>query len=231
MTTYRLRLVEDRLPALPPGTAPGSAAPAELPAANRIVYVVEGSVTLSHPRGTRTVLADDAWVGAAPLGLVAGPGGAVVYRFELVGAPEPDSGMLAREPIGTESLQLLSHPVELDPATGWLLRCDRVDFPRGGIAYTHVHQGPGIRCCLKGEIRVESGGHSQTMRAGEPWFESGPEPVIAFTSSTVETAFVRGFVLPRRLQGKSSIRYVLPEDKDKPKPQRYRIYGEEFVEL
>jgi hypothetical protein len=111
------------------------------------------------------------------------------------------------------------------------MRCDRVDFPLGAIAYTHVHRGPGIRCCAKGEIRVESMGQSHTMRADEPWFERGPDPVIAYTSEQEETAFVRGFVLPRELKGTSSIRYVKPEDQAKPKPQRYRVYGEEFIDL
>ena len=31
------------------------------------------------------------------------------------------------------------------PAGDWLVRCDRVDFPPGGIAYTHTHPGPGLR--------------------------------------------------------------------------------------
>jgi hypothetical protein len=69
------------------------------------------------------------------------------------------------------------------------------------------------------------------MCAGESWFERGTDPVVAYTSATVETAFVRGFVLPRAIKGRSSIRYVLPEDQDKPKPQNYRVYGEEFVDV
>ena len=41
-----------------------------------------------------------------------------------------------------------------------LMRCDRVDFPRGGIAYRHTHPGPGIRCLLFGSIRIDSGGET-----------------------------------------------------------------------
>ena len=33
--------------------------------------------------------------------------------------------------------------VDLDPAAEWLMRCDRVDFEPGGIAYRHTHPGPG----------------------------------------------------------------------------------------
>lgn len=227
MSTHTLRLLEDRLPAPPPGTPAASVPSISVPAANRIVYVVEGGVTVAHPTGGRSIVTDDAWVGSAPITLKPGPQGARLWRWELVADPASDDGQLP----GGISRPLLASALELDPGEGWLMRCDRVDFPLGGIAYTHVHRGPGIRCCAKGEIRVESMGQSHTMRAGEPWFERGPDPVIAYTSEQEETAFVRGFVLPRELKGISSIRYVKPEDQDKPKPQRYRIYGEEFVEL
>ena len=51
---------------------------------------------------------------------------------------------------------LLAAEVELDPSVEWLLRCDRVDFPPGGVAYRHTHPGPGIRYLLFGRIRIES---------------------------------------------------------------------------
>jgi hypothetical protein len=38
-------------------------------------------------------------------------------------------------------------------------------------------------------------------------------------------------ILPRELKGKSSIRYVKPEDADKPKLQIYRVFVDEFIEL
>jgi hypothetical protein len=230
MAAYTLRLFEDKLPALPPGVVPANATPVPLPRERRIVYVAEGGLILSHPTGGRSVLADDAWIGSAAVNLVGGPAGARVYRWELTSTSAP-AGILPKASTGAESRLLLASAVDLDPKTGWLLRCDRVDFPKGGIAYTHVHQGPGIRCCVKGDIRVDSEGKSHTFRVGEPWFERGPEPVLAFASETAETAFVRGFVLPRAIKGRSSIRYVLPEDQDKPKPQKYRVYGEEFVDL
>ena len=36
-----------------------------------------------------------------------------------------------------------------------LLRCDRVDFPPGGVAHRHVHPGPGIRRILYGELTID----------------------------------------------------------------------------
>jgi quercetin dioxygenase-like cupin family protein len=112
------------------------------------------------------------------------------------------------------------------PAGDWIVRCDRVDFPPGGIAYLHTHPGPGIRVLLTGRIRIDSVGESHEYRPFESWYESGPEPVLAVASETEETAFVRVMLLPREWEGKRTIRYVNPEDEDKPKTQRATIFLE-----
>jgi quercetin dioxygenase-like cupin family protein len=117
--------------------------------------------------------------------------------------------------------------VELDVAgDGWLLRCDRVDFPPGGVAYKHTHPGPGIRCLLFGAIRIESGGETREYGPFEPWFESGPEPVFAAADDQQPSAFVRVLVLPREWEGKRTIRYVDPADEEKPKLQRATVFFE-----
>ncbi len=126
---------------------------------------------------------------------------------------------------------LLAAEVELDPSTDWLLRVDRVDFPPGGVAYRHTHPGPGIRYLLFGSIRVESGGETHEYGAGEPWFESGPEPVYAAASTTEPSAFVRAMLLPREWEGKRTIRYVDPADEEKPKLQRATVFLEQPVVL
>jgi hypothetical protein len=61
---------------------------------------------------------------------------------------------------------LLSAEVELDPSTEWLMRCDRVDFAPGGIAYRHTHPGPGIRCLLFGSITIDSLGDVHSYGPG-----------------------------------------------------------------
>ncbi|HUH84295.1 MAG TPA: cupin domain-containing protein, partial [Stellaceae bacterium] len=119
----------------------------------------------------------------------------------------------------------------LDGGFPWLIRCDRVGFPKGGVAYVHVHQGPGIRYCLEGAIEIESDGRTHRYGPGEAWFEEGSVPVLAPTSKEAETSFVRCFVLPRGCKGRSSIRYVRPEDAAKPKPQRYKVLAERFIAL
>jgi len=117
--------------------------------------------------------------------------------------------------------------VELDEARGWLMRCDRVDFPPGAVAYRHTHPGPGIRRLLFGELTVTTGGSTTVHRAGGAWFESGPEPVYAEASATGETAFVRVMLLRAEWAGRRTIRYTDPADADRPARQRARVFLEE----
>jgi quercetin dioxygenase-like cupin family protein len=107
-----------------------------------------------------------------------------------------------------------------DPGPGeWILRCDRVDFPPGGIAYRHVHPGAGIRRILFGELTIDRDGDARTYRAGESWHEGADDPVLATASASEDTAFVRVMLLPAEWAGRRTIRYVDPADEDKPRLQ------------
>jgi len=119
-----------------------------------------------------------------------------------------------------------------DPGPGeWVLRCDRVDFPPGGIAYRHVHPGPGIRRILHGELTIDRGGEAHTYRSGESWLEEADDPVLATASPTEETAFVRVMLLPAEWAGRRTIRYLDPADDERPKLQRATVFLEEPVRL
>jgi hypothetical protein len=120
----------------------------------------------------------------------------------------------------------LSVDVDLDPATQWLMRCDRVDFPAGAVAYLHTHPGPGIRCLLHGSLRVDAGDRTHSYGLLGAWFEAADEPVLATASPTDETSFVRVLLLPREWQRRRTIRYVNPEDEEKPKTQRATVFLE-----
>ena len=214
MPTHELRLSTDRF------------SPAEcgdLPAGNRVLYVVAGTLVVRSGGSAASLEANSAWCGSAGAALAAGKSGARVLRFELAGAA---AGPAPRP--CADSAVTLTAPVAL-PAAEVLLRCDRVDFPPGGEALTHVHQGPGIRCLLAGAIRIDATGQSHAYQPGEAWFEAGPDPVYAAASPDQPTAFARVMVLPRTCHGKSSIRYVRPEDADRPKTQKYQIFADEFI--
>ena len=121
---------------------------------------------------------------------------------------------------------------EVELGGDWVVRLDRVDFPPGGIAYRHVHPGPGIRYLLHGELTIDrSDGDPRTHRGGEAWFEGADDPVLATASTTEDTAFVRVLLLPGEWAGKRTIRYVDPADEDKPRLQRAAVLAEEPLGL
>ena len=128
---------------------------------------------------------------------------------------------------GMASSVAMEVSVELDGAQEWLMRCDRVDFPPGAIAYRHTHPGPGIRRLLFGELTVTTEGVTTVHRAGDTWFESGPEPVYAESSAAEPTAFVRVMLVPAEWAGRRTIRYTDPADADRPARQRARVFLEE----
>ena len=218
MPSYTLRLYTDRL-------APK--AEAKWPACNRVIYVREGDAIMRAGAQAVGLAADSAWHGGGPVTVSAGNAGAVLLRWEI--AASAAAGAVASP--GLDSALALSREVDLADPGGYLMRCDRVDFPPGGIAYTHVHRGPGIRCLLKGEIRIEVNGSAHDIAPGGAWFEAGPDPVLALASKTERTAFARVMILPREIRGKSSLRYTRPEDADKPKLQTYRVFVDEFIDL
>ena len=186
---------------------------------NRVLYVWRGSLTVRASGQVATLAENSGWYGAVPCEATGGAHGVTLLRWELTHERSPAGAGLTHEA-----------RVELD-AGAHLMRCDRVDFPLGGIAYAHVHQGPGIRVLLSGEIRVEVGGHARTIQPGQAWFETGPEPVIAFASKEQPTSFARCMILPLALRGKSSIRYIDAEDADKPTPQQYQLFVDEPIAI
>jgi hypothetical protein len=160
--------------------------------------------------------------------LTPGSGGVTCWRFELAPADAGDGSVAGRSGI---SRQKLVAPAETLPAGALLLRGDSVAFPPGGCAFLHRHQGPGIRCLLEGGIRIDthlgsSIGASTSYGPGGAWYESGPDPVFAQGARDRATRFIRMMILPRALLGKSSIEYLNPDDKERPKSQTYQGFAD-----
>ena len=177
------------------------------------LYEFETGVdTIGGDRVVYDIANDDAFLGAAHV-----EGHALVWQLDET--PEAAEG--AR----------LSRRVQLDPYADWVLRCDRVEFPPGGIAYTHTHPGPGIRYLLHGELDITTEGKTASYGKGGAWFESGPDPVLATASAHQPTAFVRVLILPAEWAGKRTIRYVDPADDARPKLQKATVYFEHPISL
>ena len=152
-----------------------------------------------------------------------GAQGVTCWRWELA---RGDQGSTTANAPGMITHEKLSAYLETLPKGELLMRADSVAFPPGGCAFTHVHQGPGIRCMIDGGIRIDTHGRSTSYGPGGAWYEAGPDPVFAQAAEDRPSSFVRVMILPRALLGKSSIRYVNEEDKAKPKSQSYKIYAD-----
>jgi quercetin dioxygenase-like cupin family protein len=221
MTSHRLRLFRDRLAA--------KAVAAPLAVANRVFYVTDGMATLTTAAAVAAVAPNSAFYSGQTAEIAAGADGARLLRYELVGAGNGGDGIAVGD--GVTSNLLLEAELELDSPDGYLMRCDRVDIPPGGTAYTHTHRGPGIRCLLEGGFNVEVHGEIKSINPGEAWFEAGPDAVLAWAGEDAPGNFSRVMILPRALKGKSSLSYVNPEDADKPKPQKYTIFIDRFIDI
>jgi quercetin dioxygenase-like cupin family protein len=130
-----------------------------------------------------------------------------------------------------KGVSALEVEVELDPHVEWIARCDRVDFPPGGVAYRHVHPGPGIRRLLFGELTIDAEDGRRAYGPGDAWFEGAGFPVLATASATEDTGFVRVLILPSEWAGRRTIRYLDPADEEKPKLQRAEVLLEEPLRL
>ncbi len=212
--SHRLRLYRDEL-------APQTAYALATDHTVRLVYVISGGLRIADNELQATLGANSAYTSHAAPQLKSGHLATLILRWELTAAttaPALASGA------GISSCLLLEAAMTLDPARPYLLRGDRVDFPPGGEALTHTHQGGGIRCLLFGGIAIHTQGAVHHYAPLEPWFEAGPDPVYAAAAKNEASAFVRVMILPRELLGKSSITYVHAVDLDKPKNQKYQVF-------
>ena len=185
----------------------------------RFIYVVHGTATIEG----KTLNEGDAWQGSDAIAVKPGPAGVTCWRWELA---RGDRGSTVACAPGMITREKLSAYLETAPKGDWLMRGDSVGFPPGGCAYTHTHQGPGIRCLVEGGIRIDTHGRSTSYGPGGAWYESGPDAVFAQAAPDKPSRFIRVMILLADLIGKSSIGYVNEEDKAKPKTQQYKIYAD-----
>jgi hypothetical protein len=205
-----LRLYEDVLSS--------DAAPIDLPAMPRLIFVVHGAIATAD----RNLQDGEALGSEGAVTLKAGAAGATLWRWELASEA---AGLGALSGGGAVSREKLSARLETLPQGRLLLRGDSVAFPPGGCAYLHRHQGPGIRCLLEGGIRIDTHGRSTSYGPGGAWYESGPDPVFAQAADR-PTRFIRTMILPASYLGKSSAEYLREEDKAKPRVQQYKIFAD-----
>jgi len=198
--------------------------PFRLPPLPRFIFVVHGSAAIAG----RVVKAGEAWQGEREVVVKPGPEGVTCWRWELA---RGEAGSTVASAPGMITHEKLTAYLETMPKGELLMRGDSVAFPPGGCAYTHVHQGPGIRCMIEGGIRIDTHHRSTSYGPGGAWYETGPDPVFAQAAEDRPSRFIRVMILPRALIGKSSIQYVNEDDKAKPKTQSYKVYADAPIEF
>lgn len=167
---------------------------------------------------------------AGPFSVEAGSGHLAEGEITLRGAADAwiyEADPAAAAPQAAEGLSLvLSARFALDDAP-LIVRADRVTTASGATTPRHGHRGPGIRRLLHGRLMAEVGETTQRIEAGQPWFESGQEPVVGTNIHRGDNAFVRVMLLPAELAGgKSSFVPWTPEEAGKPRAATYHLFGE-----
>lgn len=223
MTVRTMRVYEDRIE--------GGAKAIYLPYGDRAIFVREGAAHFDTPSTSQYLTADLAFASADQVTIQVEGEGAVLWRWELADDTElgDEAFALRSAPQATSELRL-SADFEIDDRYDWLLRCDTVTFPPGGVAWTHLHQGPGIRVARYGRITIDTEGAAHNYTAGQAWAEYGVLPVLAPTTPDEETSFTRCFVLPAQVKGASSLRFVNAEDRAKGNTQSYRVLAEYLID-
>ncbi len=164
-----LRLYEDVL-------SSAEAVEFNLPPLPRFIFVVHGSATIAG----KALNEGESWQGEGAAAVKPGKDGVTCWRWEL---SRGDHGSTVASAPGMISHEKLTAFMETLPKGELLMRGDSVAFPPGGCAYTHRHQGPGIRCMIEGGIRIDTHGRSTSYGPGGAWYETGPDPVFAQAAS------------------------------------------------
>jgi len=119
------------------------------------------------------------------------------------------------------------HPL----ADNAVFRLDTVTFPPGSRAFRHEHSAPGTRYLLRGSLEINTDDSTTMMQPGDPWFEPACSPVLAIADDRIASQFVRALVLPADALGKPTIRYLNPEDDDKPRLQKNDRLFDQLITL
>ena len=200
------------------------ARPAPLPPTHRMVLVRHGRVRVNDKLLSvgEAVYANDATV-------IAGDAEwSMVWRWDI-----EKTGSAPYTLSGDEiySIQRLSREITtLDMPSGsqWLFRLDRIKMAAGRITDPHVHPGPGIRCLLEGTFSADQKSEAIPQRLpGDPWWEVGPDEVVARAAPTMRTRFMRGMILPAALAGAETAKWL--DTKNPPPSDNWTLFVDQVI--
>ena len=198
-----------------------------LPALPRLLYVRHGSADVNG----RVMSADDAIYCDVPVALKSTGAWCEIWRWEL--AP-PNAPPALHQGSGVLSSVRMQRPISnfaMLKGTQWLFRLDRIMTAAGRVADRHQHPGPGIRCLKAGTFNVQQACEShRDLAPGDPWWETGSDTVIAWSSQQMAAKFMRGMVLPIEWEGKVTGVWLSGEPPAHA-PGRWKLYVDQIVTL
>jgi hypothetical protein len=202
----------------------GGASAEPLPPAHRLLYVRHGSAVINGA----TMQSNEAVYSDGRVTLAAASGWSQVWRWELA---LPNAAPALHGGSNILSLPRMSRVITHMPLTDgsrWLFRLDQISSAAGRIADRHQHPGPGIRCLLEGTFNVESVESHRDLAPGDPWYETGPDTVVAWGARTMAAKFLRGMVLPVEWEGKVTGTWLSGEAA-KPRPGNWRLLVDKVI--
>jgi len=202
----------------------GGASVAPLAAARRLLYVRHGNKVEINGA---IISADAATYCDGPVAMKSAGEWAQVWRWELM---PPNAAPALLEGEGVLSILRMSRVIAglaMAEGTRWLFRLDQITSAAGRVADRHQHPGPGIRCLLEGTFNVQQDAESyHDLAPGDPWWETGSDTVVAWSSRQMAARFLRGMVLPVEWEGKVTGNWL---SGNTPRPGNWKLYLDRII--
>jgi hypothetical protein len=148
-----------------------------------------------------------------------------LWTYEL--APHRGGALIAP---ADHARTVMAVELDLDPAIPILFRADRVSFAPGVVTPKHGHKGPGIRRLLYGRLVAEIADHVFRIDSGDPWFETGADPVIG-RNIAPNSGFFRAMALKPELKGQPTYVPWSKAEEGKPRGTDRHEFFDEIVRL
>ncbi len=136
-----------------------------------------------------------------------------IWRWEI--APVNVAPLLMQNMGSLSHLRMASPLTTLNLYAGdrWLFRLDQIASQAGHVAPLHTHAGPGIRCVTTGTFNFQEGAHGmRDLLPGDPFFETGTEPCLAWGADQMGGTFVRGMLLTPEWETRMAASLVDPHE-------------------
>jgi hypothetical protein len=154
-----------------------------------------------------------------------------LWRWEVVAKDTPPNLLEGSEVFSVLRMSRDITSLDLKPGSDWLFRLDRIKMAAGRVTDPHVHPGPGIRCLLEGTFSADQKSEPVSPRLpGDPWWELGPDEVVARAAPRMRTRFMRGMVLPHQFSdGTETAKWL--DSKNPPPSDNWTLFVDQVIRV